>query len=189
MMGVDQGCVFLDSDRWVEPSTEVELKLDRIALTGRVRYCNGQDNHYRTCVAVGAEARGGRATARFPMDEPGTLVVVGDSGTARFNCHLTDFSRSGLGLKSPREIAVDTLICIETDSIVAVGRVRRCAPRNDGTFRVGMSVTDVLTASETTPDSQWSIASLRLRLAEIILGRPIELPRRTIGPSSAGDQK
>ena len=181
LVGIEHGNVLLESEKWIEPSSDVVLTFDRITLKGTVRYCNTKHNRHSVSVAVAdSGSPEGRATPRFPMDEPGTLIALGDAGTAIYKCRLTDFSRSGLGLKSESEVQVDSMVCIETSSIMVAGKVRRCTPNGDGSFQVGVAVTDILSDRGTERGSVWSIAGLRLRLAEFILGRPIEAARRSI---------
>ena len=180
LVGIEHGNVLLECEKWIEPSSDVVLTFDRITLKGTVRYCHTKHNAHSVSVAVAdSESPEGRATPRFPMDEPGTLIALGDAGTAIFQCRLTDISRSGLGLKSESEVPVDSMICIETSSIMVAGKVRRCTPNDDGSFRVGVAVTDVLSDRGTAAVSVWAIAGIRLRLAEFILGRPIESVRRS----------
>jgi hypothetical protein len=173
MMGIEHDSVLLECEKWIEPSTDVKLTFDRITLNGTVRYCNVRQNRHRVSVAVAdSESAEQRATPRFPMDGPGTLIALGDPGTVVFQCRMTDFSHSSLGLKSPSEVALGTMVCIETSSIMVAGSVRRCLPDDDGSFKIGVAVTDIL-SDQAGRRSLWSTAGIRLRLAEIILGRPI----------------
>lgn len=175
MIGIASGDVLLECERWVEPSTTVILTFDRIKLSGRVRYCNRKVNGYRISVAVGPESPQERAAPRFPMDEPGRLIVLADGGSVSVPCRLTDFSRAGLGLKSTAAVAADSMICVETSSVMVAGNIRRCVPNSMGSFDVGIAVTDIL--SDRIIESGSSLRSgsgIRLWLAELILGRPIE---------------
>ncbi len=182
MIGIEQGSVLLDCAEPIDPGNDVILTFDRISLRGSVRYSRPRRSRHRVSVGIdGSEHSEERTAPRFPMDEPGALMALGDDGTVVLECRLTDFSRSGLGLRSPQEVAVGTMICIETSSILVAGSVRRCLPFGDGvTWQVGVAVTDVLTDDGTKRTSGWSFARFRLRLAEIILGREIETERRRI---------
>jgi hypothetical protein len=180
LIGIENGRVLLESGKWIEPSSKVRLTFDRIALRGTVRYCNPGRNLYRVSVVVAESESEQRTALRFPMDEPGTLIALGAQGTVATPCRLTDFSRAGLGLESPCAIALDTMICVETSSIMVAGNVRRCLPKDNGAYHLGIAVTDILSDRQTRRVSPWSVAGMRLRLAEVILGRPINSPRMRI---------
>lgn len=166
LIGIQQGQVHLTTKKRVAPGARIALRINQLTVAGEVDYCKEKKGEYLTCIIV--ESR--RGSPRFLIDEPGWLITLtGEATSTRCKCSLTDLSQSGLGLNSPVEIKVGCMICIQTDSMLAVGEVRYQRQNNAGSFHLGVAVTDVL-SGETTNQRR---KGLRHRIAEAILGRRI----------------
>jgi hypothetical protein len=155
-------------DTLAREGTKAVLRIDQIAVTGEVDYCNPKNEEYRICITVG----GGRSDPRFRIDEPGSLTVLGDEGTCSSKCRLTDLSQSGLGLKTSADIKIGSMVCVQTASMLAVGEVRHRLRNGEGTFHVGVEVTDVLCNEFARRQKK----GFRKRIAELILGYSIDTP-------------
>lgn len=165
LIGIERGQIHLNTQKWLEPGTRAVLKIDGISVTGEIDYCNRKKEEYRTCFTVGHR----RSAPRFPINEPGTLTVLGEEQTHSSACSLTDLSVSGLGLTTSMEVTAGSMICVQTGSMLAVGEVRHCRQDSAGMFRVGVEVTDVLSNEA----ARRARKGFRQRLAELILGYQI----------------
>ncbi len=143
LLRIGNGQLHFQSDRWIEPGREIAARFNHIALTGAVAYCKRQDDGgYLTCVDVATESAQARREPRFPIDVPGTIIVIGDHGTSVMDGVITNISSSGLGLKMPSEAEVSSTICIETAQLLVAGEVRHCSMVPGG-FSVGILLTDI----------------------------------------------
>ena len=165
LIAIERSQIHLNAKQWIKPGTRASLKFDRIRLAGEVGYCNRQDDEYRTCFVVGNNRR----APRYPIDEAGSITVLGDEKTASCACRLTDISRFGLSLDAAAAVKVGSMVCVQTDFMLAIGEVRHQMQNPDGTLHMGIEITDML-SDDTAPRHKMS---LRHRFAEFILGRPI----------------
>ena len=103
-------------------------------------------------------------------------------------CRLTDISGFGLGVDAASAVGTGTMVCVETSAIMVAGTVMRCAPHAKGDFRVGIAITDVMFNRGSERRFVWSVAEMRLRLAEFVLGRSIPGARNPLHVL-AGDRR
>jgi hypothetical protein len=163
LIRIERGRIHLISESWIRPGTRSVVRLDRIAFTGEIAYCNKKEGEYHTCLLT----RNKRSGPRFPVDEPGTLTILGNGGTeGDLDCRLTELSRLGLRLQAAKELKVGCVICVQTRYMTVVGEVRHQRQTREGTFEMGVEITEVL-SDETARRTD---KSLRQRLAEFILG-------------------
>jgi hypothetical protein len=173
LLGIQQGEIHIGTEHFYQTPSPVVVSFQRINITGDIVYCRPKESGYRTCI-VPTGGYSGRSEPRFPIDEPATLIALPDGGDIwSTSCRLTDFSRSGLGLTIAEEVSVGTMACVEANSSLVVGRVRFSKITDEGIFRVGMELTDIL-IDHVPLTSNWVIVErLRHKFAEFILGRPI----------------
>lgn len=165
LVGIERSQIHLNAKEWIKPGTRAVLKSDRISLAGEVGYCNRKDDEYNTCFVVVNQRR----APRIPVDEPGTVTALGDGDRSSVECRLTDISRFGLSLESKLKVKVGSMICVQTDTLLAIGEVRHQMQNGNGTFRMGVEITEMLSDDGARRRNR----GLRHRLAELILGRPI----------------
>ncbi len=165
LLGINQGAVHLSTRSWIAPGTRALMRFEHLVVQGNVDYCVEKHGEYLTCVI----SDDGRNSPRFPVDEPGSLTVLSGELNEKFECRLTDLSRSGLGVDTLAQVEVGWMICVLTASMLAVGEVRHQRQNGDGSRHVGISVTDVI--SDQT--AQRRKKGVRHRFAEVILGRRI----------------
>jgi hypothetical protein len=142
LLRIGNGQMHLQSDRWVEPDRQLVARFDHITLKGSVAYCKRRSEDYLICVDVAAERTSARREPRFPVDMPGTVILIGNRGTSIMPGLITDISSSGLRLKIPSEAQVPSTVSVETAKLLVVGEVRHCRLEPDG-FSAGVLLTDV----------------------------------------------
>jgi hypothetical protein len=147
------------------------LKFDRVAIPGKVISSRRDEDFYSTCVEMTPSDHVRRAP-RFPLDESCSLSVLASGRETRLKGCLTDFSQSGLGLRSEGYVEIGMMVYVETRSLLIAGEVRHCRPRLNGTFTVGLETTDIF--SDFRERTSLPIFyRFRRCLAEVILGHPI----------------
>jgi hypothetical protein len=143
LLSIGSGQLHFRSDRWVEPGRQIAAGFDHIAVKGTVIYCKWRnEGGYLTCVDVATESAQQRREPRFPIDMPGTVILLGNHGASLMNGVIRDISSSGLGLRIPSEAPVSSTVCVETATLLVVGEVRHCSTVPSG-FSVGVLLTDV----------------------------------------------
>ncbi len=167
LIAIERSQIHLNAQEWVKPGTRAVLKFDRLRLAGEVGYCNRKDEEYNTCFVVGNSRR----APRYPTNEAGSITLLGDGGTPSTECRLCDISRSGLSLDTAVAVKVGSMICVETDFMLAIGEIRHQSPNDDGTFHMGVEITDMLSDDARRRRKR----GVRHRFAEFILGRPIDV--------------
>jgi hypothetical protein len=150
LLRIGNGQLHLQSDRWIEPGRRIAARFDHITVKGDVIYCKWRnEGGYLICVDVAMESTQMRREPRFPIEIPGTVILIGDRGTSVVNGIITDISTSGLGLRIPSEAQVSSTICVETAKLLVAGEVRHCSTVTGG-FSIGILLTDVF-ADQTQP--------------------------------------
>lgn len=165
LIGIDRSRIHLSAKQWVKPGTWGILKFDRMSVMGEVGYCDRKDDEYRTCFIVGNSRR----APRIPVDEPGSITVLGEEDPSPVECRLADMSRFGLRLCAPTAVSLGSKVCVQTDSMLITGEVKNQSANGDGTYQVGVEITDMLSDDAALRRHR----TLRHRVAELILGRPI----------------
>ena len=167
LIGIDRSRIHLSAKQWVKPGTGAVLKFERIKVAGEVGYCDRKDDEFLTCFIVGNSRR----APRSPIDETGLITVLGDEDAVTAECKLKDVSRFGLSLDAKTMVKLGAMVCVQTDSIVVVGEVRNQSSNFDGSYRTGVEIADMLSDDEALQRHR----TLRHRVAEFVLGRPIGL--------------
>jgi hypothetical protein len=171
LLRIGNGQLHLQSDRWIEPGCRIAACFNHITVKGDVTYCKWRhEGEYLTCVDVARESAQQRSEPRFPIDTPGTVILIGDQGTTVMNGVITDMSSSGLGLRIPSEAPVSSTVCVETDKVLVAGEVRHCNTVPGG-FSAGILLTDVFSdqaAPHRPSRGIWMEKTRRLR--RVILG-------------------
>lgn len=165
LLGIDRSRIHLSARQWVKPGTGAVLKFERIAVAGEVGYCDRREDEYRTCFIVGNSRR----APRIPVNESGSITILGDAETSSAECTLTEMSRFGLSIDTRTTAKLGDMVCVQTDSILVTGEVRNQTPNGDGTWRMGVEISDMLSDDAAIRRHR----TLRHRLAELVLGRPI----------------
>jgi hypothetical protein len=167
LIGIDRSRIHLSAKQWVKPGTGAVLKFERIKVAGEVGYCDRKDDEYRTCFIVSNSRR----APRIPIDEFGSITVLGDEHAAAAECRLKDVSRFGLSVDARMMVKLGSMVCVQTDSILVVGEVRNQSSNFDGTYRTGVEINDIVSDDVALRRHR----TLRHRVAEFVLGRPIGL--------------
>lgn len=163
----------------MESSQRVSVRFEHVAIQGEVLYCNQKSGGYVTCIGVKPENDAHRREPRFPVYQPASISLLGDRGTFGLKGSVPDISKSGLGLKVSQPADVGCMICVETESMIVAGEVRHCRKSSeDGQFRMGLQITDILMDSGERRGWFGRIEEPRWRLAEVIVGRPLRIRRR-----------
>ena len=142
LLRIGDGQLHLQSDRWVEPDRQIVARFDHITIKGFVAYCKRRSGDYLMCIDVATERTSARREPRFPVDMPGTVILIGDRGTSIMRGSITDISSSGLRLRIPSEAQVSSTVCVETAKLLVVGEIRYCRLEPNG-FSAGVLLTDV----------------------------------------------
>jgi hypothetical protein len=131
---------------------QVVLKFDHLSIPGEVLYCKPKDQEYLICIQLAAPETGShRREPRYPLNLAGKLIVLSDSGTLVVPGTVADLSRSGLGLRVPVVLETESIICVETEKMLIVGKVRYCKKMGEGEFSVGIETTDVFSDPNANP--------------------------------------
>lgn len=141
---IGHGRVHLYAGEMIMPETRVVVAFEQFTMNGEVKYCTSRGNLYTVSVDVTTTPASQRREPRFPVDIPGKVILMSDSGTMAFRGVITDFSRSGLGLTVPVAVEVGSIACIETATMLVVGEVRHCRTEGEGRFVAGLAMSDVL---------------------------------------------
>jgi hypothetical protein len=173
-----RGEIHLRTNRRIKPSTPAVLRIDGVSISGVISYCIQEIGGYHTCLATSpADGRGRRSSDRRPADAPCAVIAPGERDAGWATGRITDYSWFGLGLKSALQLNAGTTVCVKTDAMLISGLVRHYRRCEDGSVHTGLDVTDVLrleAANSGADGSERLVDKIRRRLAEFIVGRPIE---------------
>lgn len=144
LIQVNTGFFQLSSPVFLQNNTLIDIIFDRKRLEVEVVFCKSDD---RNKYVVGARLMVGangeiRREPRIPI-EIGARVTTSDL-PGSFPAKVVDISRSGLGLKVPRNIAVGVGVIVELNSGIAFGEVRHCSKKTKDTWRVGLSLDEFI---------------------------------------------
>jgi hypothetical protein len=168
---IANGQIHLLAPNSLADATKVTLKFDHVAIPGTVLSSRQSEDFYRTCVEV-TPSDHVRRDPRFPLDESCFVSVLESGDENRIKGYLTDFSKSGLGIRSESYVEIGMMVYVETRSLLIAGEVRHCLPRLDGTLKVGLETTDIFSDfGQRRPLPIFY--RFRRCLAELILGHAI----------------
>jgi hypothetical protein len=174
VIAFQRGEIHVRTDVWIKPATRIEVRLAGAELCGVVSYCTREINGYLICIATRGDGRGRRGSSRRPVDAPCALITPGDSGASWTDGRITDYSWFGLGVKSPLNPGVETVVCVKTEAMLIAGLVRHYQRCEDGIVHTGIDVTDVLHAADPNARAERFIHKMRRSVAQLVLGRPID---------------
>jgi hypothetical protein len=157
LVAIGYGQVHLQSQRWIEPGQRVSLQFRRISLQGIALYSKPRKTGFLSCLELDCGSDQERKEPRFPLNLPAEIAVLGEEGIVAVQGFIKDISPSGLGLRMPLPVEVSCTLCVETETLLIVGDVRRCAMTQDGHYVVGVRLTDIL------PDAALNLVDKRRR--------------------------
>jgi hypothetical protein len=172
-----RGETHLRTHRRIKPATPALLRIDGVSISGVISYCIQETDGYLTCIETGpGDGRSRRGSDRRPADAPCALIAPGEPDARWVSGRITDYSWFGLGLKSALQLKAGTAVCVKTDTMLMAGLVRHYRRCEDGSVHTGLDVTDVLpeAAYSDVRTSERLVDKIRRRLAELIMGRPID---------------
>lgn len=129
---------------FLQSSTVIDIVFDRQRLEVEVVFCKADD---RNGYVVGARLMAGlngeiRREPRIPVEIAARVTTSDMPGSVPGK--LVDISRSGLGLKVPRNIPTNTGVIVELHSGIAFGEVRHCSKSGKDMWRVGLSLDEFI---------------------------------------------
>jgi hypothetical protein len=147
LVDIGSGQIHLRCERWMEPGSNVSLRVNRIRLRATITYCRFKRDSYLACLELASGTAQQRSEPRFPLNIPGEMVLLGSAGAQVTQGVIKDISHSGLGLRIPVPVEISALICIDTGELLIVGEARHCAPADEGEYSIGVRLTDVFSDS------------------------------------------
>ena len=142
----DRGLLRIDSSQLFEQGDEVEVQVGTCKVCGEVMYSVEKGESYRTAVALGqGDKKNRRAHRRIPVSWKARVAVV-DEQPYSFDAEVVDVSSSGFGLMSPREVCASSRVAVETPVCVGFGEVLHCCEQEDGRFRLGVRLEELIGA-------------------------------------------
>lgn len=144
LIQVNTGFFQLSSPVFLQSNTLIDILFDRQRLEVEVVFCKTDD---RSGYAVGARLLAGvngeiRREPRIPI-EINARVTTSDL-PASIPAKVIDISRSGLGLRVPRNIPVGVGVIVELQSGIAFGEIRHCNKQGKDSWRVGLSLDEFI---------------------------------------------
>jgi hypothetical protein len=169
------GCneLHLRASGFLAPATRVKVHFEHVEINGEVLYSRLKEDAWITCIGFESDEQG-RVDPRFPVDLPASVTALSETGSVRAEARITDMCRAGLGLTVAESVRAGSMVCVETGAILVIGSVRYChrQPGKD-LFRIGMEITDILHGTQKLRGFSSRMGSLRRKLAQVILGRPL----------------
>jgi len=144
LVQVNTGFFQLSSPVFLQSNTIIDITFDRQRLEVEVVFCKAD---YRNGYAVGARLMAGlngeiRREPRIPIELNARLTTSDLPGS--MPAKVVDISRSGLGLKVPRDIPAGVGVIVELQSGIAFGEVRHCSKKAKDSWRVGLSLDEFI---------------------------------------------
>lgn len=87
-----------------------------------------------------------RSEARFPVDQPITVMVLDSEHAQPSEGTIVDISRSGMGVHLPYAVNVGWRIEIQWSRGKVIAEVRNCRRMSPYRYRVGLKTSEVVTA-------------------------------------------
>lgn len=172
LQGMDQGFIHVLSCSGIPESTPVRVHFDLVTVMGKVDYSRPKKKLFRISIKLDGD-QSGRREPRFPLSDTCTAVALADD-IVRLRGRLTDISASGLGLLLDGPIGPGTALYVETGALLIAGESRYCRSSDGGYHAVGVQIVDIFSDSRGQIDVLRR-RSLRHRLAQLLLGRRIDL--------------
>ena len=116
-----------------------------------------------------------RREPRIPIEVNARVTTSDAPGSVP--AKLIDISRSGLGLRVPRNIPIGVGVIVELHTGIAFGEVRHCSQRGKDNWRVGLSLDEFISHHDRKKHSAYaneptgSSSALFLALLERLLKR------------------
>lgn len=144
LIQVNTGFFQLSSPVFLQSNTLIDIMFDRQRLEVEVVFCKSDD---RSGYVVGARLLAGlngeiRREPRIPIEISARLTTSDLPGS--MPAKVVDISRSGLGLKVPRNIPMGVGVIVELQSGIAFGEVRHCSNQGKDTWRIGLSLDEFI---------------------------------------------
>ena len=144
LIQVNTGFFQISVPFFLQSSTVIDLIFDRQRLEVEVVFCKADD---RNGYVVGARLMAGlngeiRREPRIPVEIAARVTTSDMQGSVPGK--LVDISRSGLGLKVPRNIPPGVGVIVELNSGIAFGEVRHCGKSGKDTWRIGLSLDEFI---------------------------------------------
>lgn len=148
LVQVNTGFFQLSSPVFLQSNTIIDIIFDRQRLEVEVVFCKADD---RNGYAVGARLMPGvngeiRREPRIPIEINARLTTADLPGS--IPAKLVDISRSGLGLRVPRDIPPGVGVIVELQSGIAFGEVRHSSKKGKDSWRVGLSLDEFISRRE-----------------------------------------
>jgi hypothetical protein len=160
---LSDGAVQVLLPEFVDEGSRVSVEISaRCAVQGEVRYCSPYQRSY--CAGIYFEPSGTRrfrALPRFAVEEDAVLAVMSCPTRNQLEAHVTDASRSGLGLIVRRPLQAHDWVRVETRSCVVFGDVVHCQAHLDGGYRAGLTIESVIFRFDGDPagNAAWSFGA------------------------------
>jgi hypothetical protein len=144
LIQVNIGFFQLSSPVYLQSNTLIDIIFDRQRLEVEVVFCKADD---RDGYAVGARLLAGingetRREPRIPIEISARLTTSDLPGS--IPARVVDISRSGLGLKVPRNIPAGVGVIVELQSGIAFGEVRHCSKKGKESWQIGLSLDEFI---------------------------------------------
>lgn len=160
---VSDGAVQVLLPEFMDEGSLVSVEISsRCTVTGEVRYCSPYQQTY--CAGIYFESSGTRrfrAMPRFEVQEAALVAVMSCPARNQLAAHVTDASKSGLGLIVRRPLQANDWVKVETRSCVVFGDVVHCQSHTPGGYRVGLAIETVVFRFDGDPASnaRWTFGA------------------------------
>ena len=135
---------------------ELAVSFGDMTLSGRVEYCRPRGQNYLICILLTSPMEhGARRDPRLPINQTCSVTPLDDKRQEVIQATITDISAAGMGLQTSQPIQVGTMICVQTDELLAAGEVLHCRRVDENKYASGMTVTDTLWGEKTSV-TPWS---------------------------------
>ncbi len=143
LIQVNTGFFQLSLPVFLQSTTVIDIIFERKRLEVEVVFCKSDE---RQGYIAGARLMAGlngeiRREPRIPIEISARLTTSDLPGS--MPAKLVDISRSGLGLKVPRNIPTGVGVIVELHSGIAFGEVRHCSKKGN-VWRVGLSLDEFI---------------------------------------------
>jgi hypothetical protein len=144
LLQVNTGFFQLACPVFLQSNTTIDISFDRQRREVEVVFCKAD---HRIGYLVGARLMAGlngeiRREPRIPIEISARLTTSDLPGS--IPAKVVDISRSGLGLRVPRNIPVGVGVIVELHSGIAFGEVRHSSKKTKDSWRVGLSLDEFI---------------------------------------------